>query len=1208
MTCACCSSVQIDSAISGDASGVDQRVEKGGGCQEQGPEHDNPDVDACEEDCCSPAVGATSDLEIRQEGDETACQSVKMDVVTQSVGDSECSQEDECCGKTETGSKLTAAAACQQGCCSSTVKMDTATQSAVDVDCSQEDEGVDVLCAQECCTSPVTTGDGAEGKTEAATCQQGCCSSIVKMDTATQSARDGDCSQEEKGLDVCAQECCSSPVTMGNGAEEKTEAATCQQGCCSSTVKMDTATQSARDVDCSQEEEGLDACAQECCSPPSKMGDGTEGKTEGGSDKDDDDSLCPCCIEILVQHPEAIGRTLIETESACPALFPKNSAHRLSAAVRQCCRRFELFCAQKPCCFPLAPSLRKGPTVPVSVPSACKQPVEPVSPKYASDNLAHLSSSKSTGEPLKLEITGMDCADCCIKVSRALSRLPSVTQVHLDYIEASASLVYDPEVITPEAIARYVARATGFTILAVGKEHTRPTNHLTLPLTFSRPPPARALALLNPRHRSELRGGFTEISFPIRGNEARQPRQVLADLAQYGPALLPINALSKIDDRAAKDLRRIALRTLAIVLLAIPVLLLAWAPLPGNSFAHGLASVVLTTLIQVAAFPILSSSVRSIVFTHAVDMSVLVSVSSLSAWIFSMVAFALAAAGNPFAEPFFETVALLVALVHIGRLVQAATRRATSSAIRELQRLQPEVVILVEKVGESTIETKLDARLLYYGDIVRLGPASRIPTDGMIVAGSSAVDESSVTGESLPCAKQVGSSVTAGTLNLDGEMDMQITQLIHENYLVRVTSLVRQAQATRSPFQDLADRFSAVVLPISTGCSVIAFVVWFLVNRYGKHLSATPSVVSALTYALAILIVSCPCAISVAVPLAVTAALRAGRREGVLFRSSEALQRAHDVDVVVFDKTGTLSRGVFSLERKELLAHGVDKIIHPLISSNEHPISKAVLAHVSPNVSRLPDSSVPGITSLPGMGISATLAGYPLLAGNPTFTGAVQHPFIQEFTTRGLTLFTVTLAGELVAAFGLADTPRADAATLLEALAARGKRVFVLSGDNAGAVARFAAMLPIQPADAQAACTPAGKAEFVKGLQARGQRVCFVGDGTNDAPALAQADVALCVVAGADVAVAAAGALVAGESMRRGVLGALDVAKHAQQHMVVALGWCVLYNAAALLFAGGAFVWVRIEPQWAGLGELVSLVPVLVVGLALDLRWRWHHQ
>ncbi|KAF7343855.1 Heavy metal translocatin [Mycena sanguinolenta] len=1029
------------------------------------------------------------------------------------------------CQKAKKGTKTDSKrGACEKGCCGAANISDDEASRKEDFCKKDEDLNVRTACGTGCCAAA-----DVRAQDDKALCEDDCC-------------------QEDK------KECCQKDehITKMDSAD------VCEKGCCGRLED-----QPSGEDDCCEkdEDDGVDACGKGCCSSPLETG-------EGNGDADDDDSLCPCCIEVLVQRPDLIGRTLIEAESADPTLFPKNSAHRLSAAIRKCCRLFEASCAQKPCCFSLALPSKPGRTVSVPVPSKCKQLEQLIPAEYASDNVTHSSPDESTGELLKLEITGMDCADCCIKVSRVLSRLPSIKRVHLNYIEAVASFLYDPEVITPEAIARLV-HVIGRSCMA-----------------------------------------FTEISFPIRGDGARQPRQVLAELAEYGPSLVPSDALGKMDDRLSKDLRRIALRTLCIILLAIPVLILTWAPLPGDSFAHGLASVVLTTLIQFVAFPILSSSVRFIIFMHAVDMSVLVSVSSLSAWIFSLVSFAFEAVGKPFAEPFFETVALLVALVHIGRLVQAATRRTTSSAIRELQQLQPADVILVEQVGESMAETVLDARLLYYGDIVRLEPLTRIPTDGMVVAGSSAVDESFVTGESLPSAKQVGSSVTAGTLNLDGALDIQVTQLIHENYLVRIARLVHQAQATRSRFQDLADRFSAFVLPVSAACSAIAFVVWFLVNRYGRHLSSTHSVVSGLTYALAILIVSCPCAIGVAVPLIVAAALRAGRREGVLFRSSEALQKAHNVDVVVFDKTGTLSRGLFSLERKELFVPGVDNVIHPLISTNQHPISKAVLAHVAPEVNRPPDSSTQsqGIISLPGMGVKSTLAGYPLLGGNPKFTGAAQHPFVQEFTARGLTLFTVTLAGELVAAFGLADMPRADAPALLEALTVRSKRVFVLSGDNAGAVARFAAMLPIEPGDARAACTPAGKAEFVKALQARGQRVCFVGDGTNDAPALAQADVALCITTGADVAVAAAGALVASESMKRGVLAALDVAKDAQQHMVVALGWCVLYNAAALLFAGGVFVRVRIEPQWAGLGELVSLVPVLIVGFALDLRWRWHRR
>ncbi|KAJ7464960.1 hypothetical protein B0H11DRAFT_2308694 [Mycena galericulata] len=232
-------------------------------------------------------------------------------------------------------------------------------------------------------------------------------------------------------------------------------------------MEMGAATPIDDDFDCCREDEDEDedACAQECCSPPLKMGEGADGKIEreyeGGdvSVEDDDDSLCPCCIEILVQHPDAIGRTLIEAQSKDP-LFPKNSDHRLSATIRKCCRLFKSFCSEKPCCLQPARLPKKGPAVAFAVPSTCKQPAEPVLVKHASDNLAHSSSGKSMGEPLKLEITGMGCADCCIKASRALSRLPSIKEVHLVYIDAVASFLYDPEVITATKASSAKSRST----------------------------------------------------------------------------------------------------------------------------------------------------------------------------------------------------------------------------------------------------------------------------------------------------------------------------------------------------------------------------------------------------------------------------------------------------------------------------------------------------------------------------------------------------------------------------------------------------------------------------------------------------------------------------------------------------------------------------------------------------------------------------
>lgn len=222
------------------------------------------------------------------------------------------------------------------------------------------------------------------------------------------------------------------------------------------------------------------------------------------------------------------------------------------------------------------------------------------------------------------------------------------------------------------------------------------------------------------------------------------------------------------------------------------------------------------------------------------------------AFVFSIIAYAFSVVGRPFSEPFFETNVLLVSLIYAGRTVQAASRRSTGSAIRKLQDLQSSDVLLVQ--GKEHTE-KLDSRLLHYGDIIRVLPDSRVPTDGMVVKGTTDVDESSVTGESLPVPKALNARVIAGTLNLGGTVDVQVTQLVCENSLARVTGLVRQAQASKAPMQDLADRFSAVVLPCAAVSAAVAFLAWVLVDRFVRRWAASESVVDGLTYGIAVLIV-----------------------------------------------------------------------------------------------------------------------------------------------------------------------------------------------------------------------------------------------------------------------------------------------------------------------------------------------------------------
>lgn len=334
--------------------------------------------------------------------------------------------------------------------------------------------------------------------------------------------------------------------------------------------------------------------------------------------------------------------------------------------------------------------------------------------------------------------------------------------------------------------------------------------------------------------------------------------------------------------------------------------------------------------------------------------------------------------------------------------------------------------------------------------------------------------------------------------------------------------------------------------------------------------------------------------------------MRAGLREGILFRSSEALQAASSIDTVAFDKTGTLSSATFSLAQSVILFKGVEGLIATLTASSGHPVSKAVLAHLRSTIPSPEDasSSQAEIVSLPGQGIKGTIGGYSLLGGHPRFTGSSEVPAVKALLDLGLTLFTVTLGGQLVAAYGLTDTPRPESAALLQDLKAAGMKVVMLSGDNAGAVERFAASINLPMEDVLAGCTPADKSRYIARLQQEGHCVAFVGDGTNDGPALAQSDVSFSIGSGSDVAVAASGIVVIGSNLQRSITSAFRLAKHARQHMVASLSWCAFYFIFAILLASGAAVKFRLEPQWAGLGELVSVLPVIASGFGLNLRWR----
>jgi P-type E1-E2 ATPase len=917
--------------------------------------------------------------------------------------------------------------------------------------------------------------------------------------------------------------------------------------------------------------------------------------------------------------------------------------------LRQCCQLFEQFCVQRSCCFMPLRNTKFGATTVskleeiLDVPSAsvprsvetkkCGEKSECASsPKSSASTEKALNEKDNTPSPaslrtLCLQVKGMDCASCTGKVNRALSMLSSVHQSNFDYFTAKVTLIYDPELIGPDAISKYIARATGFEItpsMASGDAEDGGKKVYSLPVKFGLPPDHDVLNA-NGISMTKNKGYYT-LSFTM------DPRPAMDLLKNYQPSLLPWNEAMELSDSVKQDLVRACIKSIASLICVVPILVFAWADLDyrKRNIYNGL-SLGFTSIIMLISQSIFSSSVRSILYLRQVDTSLLVGVSTVIAYIYSVCAYSLQLGGIDFDEPFFETPALLLTLVLVGHAVQAFARKSSGSAIRALQNLQIDQAILV--LADGTIEP-IDIRLLQYGDVIRVYKDEAVATDGIVVKGETWADESSASGESVPVPKKVGNNLIAGSVIVGPELDFQVTRLVHENFLSRLQNLVSDAQQSRSSVQDLADRTAAVILPVSAVGACIAFIAWSVVSRLVRKQSPQDSAVSGLTYFIAVLVVACPCALVLVVcscdmfpvvivpfplthgcwlfvtqiPLVTAVVMRLGLRQGVVFRSNESLWTSRHVDVIAFDKTGTLTQGQLAVVDSFLLDEACD-LVAALVQNQPHPVAKAVSEWLtnqeSPKITPLELK----VENVIGQGMKATYQGFGLRGGSKAFAdengGDLQQKQDALSRLTGYTMFYVTLSGSLIAYFALQDQPRPESFDLVRQLQNMGKEVIVLSGDLPGPVSDLASRLGIPPNKAYARLSPAQKLEAIRRLQQEGKKVCYTGDGSNDSPALAQADAAFAISGGTEAAKGAAGAVIFANDIRTGILSALRLAQLNRLHVIIGLTWSIVYNIFALLLASGAFVKVRISPAYAGLGEVVSVLPVVAIAFGVNLTWQY---
>lgn len=537
------------------------------------------------------------------------------------------------------------------------------------------------------------------------------------------------------------------------------------------------------------------------------------------------------------------------------------------------------------------------------------------------------------------------------------------------------------------------------------------------------------------------------------------------------------------------------------------------------------------------------------------------------------------ATGSP--HLYFEAASLVIALVLLGKFLELRARRGASGAIRALQQLRPETA----RVRRDGIEIELPAEQVRTGDRAIVRPGERIPADGMIVAGEGSVDEAMLTGESRPVMKRAGDQLSAGTLNGDGVLEFTITATGAETALARIVRLVEDAQSGKAPIQRLADRVSAIFVPVVLGIATVTALGWAFAGADAE---------TAIVNAVSVLVIACPCALGLATPTAIMVGTGAAARAGILIRDAVALERAHAVDMVAFDKTGTLTLGRPTLTD---VVGGEDilGLAAALQAGSEHPLARAVRERVP--------GAIPatGFRALPGQGVTAEVDGRRLGLGTRRMAEAqgIDTAPLRDRAARleaeGKTVSWLFDTGPL-GLLAFADTMRPDSAEAIAMLRQAGIGTALLTGDNAGVALRIGESLGIDRIEA--GLLPGDKAARVAALQAEGHTIAMVGDGVNDAPALAAADIGIAMGSGTDVAMEAAGITLMRADPRL-VAAAIEISRRTYAKIRQNLFWAFVYNLAGLPLAAFGLL----DPVLAGAAMAFSSVSVVANSLLLR-RWR----